>query len=181
MKNILKEGLSYNDLEGMIDPTLSVDEYSAKMGKDSDIITLSFIVKSEMASNDLSEWFERGYDWVLDASVSEGELSPGKWLVFVEMNRRSTAPDHIIEMITDLKTLSGINLIDWVVVVEGEEYNPEFQILKNVIITSPHEYRIQKESAGELNEMLEIAGLNSKALYGPQDNEIQIIKNIAGL
>jgi hypothetical protein len=72
------------------------------MGKDSEIVTLAFTVKSEAAGNDLSDWFERGYDWVLDAQVSEGEIKPGQYLVFVEMNRRSSVPKRIIELLEDL-------------------------------------------------------------------------------
>lgn len=181
MKRILKEGLDYHDLEGMIEPTVSVDEYSAKMGKDSDIITLSFVVFSEMAGKDLAEWFERGYDWVLDASISEGELAPGKWVVFVEMNRRSTAPEHIVELISDLKTLTGLDVNDWTVIVDDEEHEPDSSVLKQVITISPHEYRIEKESEGELNEMREIAGLGTKPLYDGNDPEIIKIKTIAGL
>lgn len=181
MKRILKEGLDYHDLEGMMDPTISVDEYSAKMGKDSEIVTLSFIVYSEMAGRDLAEWFERGYDWVLDASISEGELAPGKWIVFVEMNRRSTAPEHIIELLNDLKTLTNLDITDWTVVVDDEEHEPDAKVLKQVITISPHEYRLEKESEGELNEMREIAGLDTKSLYDDSDPEIIKIKTIAGL
>ena len=72
MKQILNEGLDYMDLEGQLLPRISVDEYSAKMGKDSEIVTLAFTVKSEAAGNDLVDWLERGYDYVLDASLKIG-------------------------------------------------------------------------------------------------------------
>ena len=91
-KVIINEGLDYHDLEGIVMPVLSVDEYSAQMGKDSEIVTLAFTVNNKKAGEDLSDWFERGYDFVLDAQVSDGELSTGKYLVFVEMNRRTTVP-----------------------------------------------------------------------------------------
>ena len=76
--------LDYMDLEGQLNDKVTVDEYAAKMGPDNDIVTLTFISNSKLAAEDLVTWFERGYDWVLDASVSEGEIEPGKWLVFVE-------------------------------------------------------------------------------------------------
>ena len=68
---IITEGLDFNDMDGQIAPTVTVDEYEAKMGKNSDIVTLSFTVNSELAGSDLVDWFERGYDFVLDASVSD--------------------------------------------------------------------------------------------------------------
>jgi hypothetical protein len=181
MKHILKEGLDYHDLEGMMDSIVTVDEYSAKMGKDSDIITLAFTVYSEMAGKDLAEWFERGYDWVLDASVSEGELAPGKWLVFVEINRRSTVPQRLIDLIKDLKTLTGIDTTEWTVIVNDEEHDADVDTLRQVITISPHDYRIENEKEDELNEMRTIAGISSKPLYDEQDVELKNFKAIAGL
>lgn len=77
----LNEGLDYHDFKGFVMPELTVDEYAAKIGKDSDIVTLAFLVKSKATGDDLSNWLETGYDYILDASVSDGELSPGNWLV----------------------------------------------------------------------------------------------------
>ena len=77
---LITEGLDFQDMENQIFPTLTVDEYSAKMGKDSDVVTITFTVKSELAGNDLVDWFERGYDYVLDASLSTGEVEIGKWV-----------------------------------------------------------------------------------------------------
>ena len=85
---VLNESLDYMDMKDQIGDTITVDEYSAKMGKDKDIVTITFTTHSKLAAEDLVTWFERGYDFVLDASVSEGELEPGKWLVFAELDRR---------------------------------------------------------------------------------------------
>ena len=77
----LFEGFEFRDLEGYIDPIISVDEYAAKVGEDDNIVTLAFTVKERAPSEDLSAWFERGYDWVLDSEVSEGEFTKGKFIV----------------------------------------------------------------------------------------------------
>ena len=179
-KKIIYEGLDYHDLEGQMEPVLSVDEYVAKMGTDTDIVTLAFIVKSEAAGNDLVDWFERGYDFVLDASVSDGEITSGRWIVFVEMNRRSTVPSRIIELLTDLKTLTNLKVSDWTIQVDDEDYEPEEQILKQVIICNPNEYKMEKEKEEELNEMREIAGLKRKQIY-QRDAEIREFVSKAGL
>jgi len=180
MTKILNEGLDYHDLEGQMDPTVTVDEYAAHMGKDSEIVTLAFVTHSEAAGNDLADWFERGYDYVLDAEVSEGEVSPGKYLVFVEMNRRSTVPERIIELITDLETLTDLPLKDWTIIIDDEEYEPDESIIKQKITISPHEYRKDVENEEELNEMREIAGLSTKPIH-QQDEYIRKIKSMAGL
>jgi hypothetical protein len=182
-KTILNEGLDYHDLEGQMLPIVSVDEYAAHMGEDSEIVTLAFTVKSEAAGNDLVDWFERGYDWVLDAQVSEGEVKPGLYLVFVEMNRRSTVPKRIIELLDDLETLTALPVKDWTIIVKEEEYQPEEDILKQVITISPHEYRETEEvEEEEINEMRERAGLDVKPIHADkQDADIKAFKSMAGL
>ena len=182
-KTILNEGLDYHDLEGQMIPTVTVDEYAAHMGEDSEIVTLAFTIKSEAVGNDLVDWFERGYDFVLDAQVSEGEVKPGQYLVFVEMNRRSSVPKRIIELLDDLETLTAIPVKDWTIIVDEEEHSPEEEVLKQVITISPHDYREEVEvEEEELNEMRERAGLEVKVIHADkQDAEIKAFKSMAGL
>lgn len=180
-KKIILEGLDYMDLEGQLEPHLSVDEYSAKMGKDSDIVTLAFTVKSEAAGDDLVDWLERGYNFILDAQVSEGEINRGKHLVFAELERRTTVPARIIELLNDLETLTGYKAKDWTVEIDEEEYDADENILKQKIILSPKEYRVDEEREEDLNEMRTIAGLKTTKIHDAQDVEIKNFKAIAGL
>jgi hypothetical protein len=180
-KKIIVEGLDYLDMVDQIEPNVSVDEYAAKMGRDSEIVTLAFIVTSEAAGNDLVDWFERGYDWILDASLSDGQLAPGQYLVFVEMKRRSKVPERIIELLEDLKTLTDMDLDEWTVEVNEEEYAPDVEQLKQVITISPHEYRVEEEGEEELNEMRQKAGLEPVRVLPEQDAELKAFKSMAGL
>ena len=179
-KEIINEGLDYHDMVGQIKPLLTVDEYKAKMGKDSDIVTLAFIVNSKLVGQDLVSWLEKGYDFVLDASLSDGEIQPGKYLVFVEMNRRTNVPERIIDILEDMKTLTDMNLDDWTVKVNDEDYNPDVDTLKQVIILSPKEYKEKKELEKELNEVREIANLETKIIHD-NDSYIKYVKSIAGI
>jgi hypothetical protein len=181
MKRILSEGLDYMDMEGMLSPRVTVDEYEAHMGKNSEIVTLAFTVKGEHAGKDLSGWFEKGYEWVLDAKVSEGEVTPGKYLVFVELARRRSVPERIVELLSDLETLTGLKLSDFTVVVDDEDYDPDVDQLTKVIVTSPHEYRLENEKESELNEMRELAHLRNIDVYRSDDEEIKNYKMIAGI
>lgn len=181
-KKYLTESFNYHDLVDQIEPIVTVDEYSAQMGKDSEIVTLAFVVKNRQAGEDLTDWFERGYDYVLDAEVSNGEYKPGKYLVFVEMNRRSTVPERIIELISDMDTLTDMPVKDWTIIVDDEEYDPDIEILKQVITLSPHDYRVDKEKEEDLNDMRNIAGLENKNLHkDTEDAELKNFKSIAGL
>lgn len=179
MKRVINEGLDYMDFEKIISSKVTVDEYSAKSGKDEDIVTVAFTVKGEQAAEDLVDWFERGYDFVHDAEVSDGEIDLGKYVVFVEMTRRSKVPERIIELLEDLETLTGLKLKDWTVSIEEEDFEADLNVLKQKIITIPSDYRKLKET--ELNEMRELSGVEPHKIFDTQDSDIKNFKSLAGL
>ena len=165
---------------GQIDPKVSVDDYTAKMGKDRDIVTLAFKLNSKLAAEDLVGWLEKGYNYILDASVSEGEISPGKYLVFAEMNRRTSVPERIVEILTDMQTLTDIPVTEWAVEVDEENYDAIEDVLKQVIVLSPLEYKKTIEKEEELNEYRELSGLERTKLYN-EDEYIKNLKAMAGM
>jgi hypothetical protein len=177
---MITESLDYEDMKGQIDPILSIDEYQAKMGPDSDIVTLSFVVNSKLVAEDLTSWFEKGYDFVLDASVSTGEIAPRKHVVFLELERRTSIPRRIVQLLTDLETLSGIKVSGWKVKIDEDEYPVDEQIIKDRVILNPNRYKIEKEKKDELNEYLTIAGLDEQKIYN-KDKEITDFVSLAGL
>lgn len=182
---ILAESLDHLDMEGQVWPILSIDEYAAKMGEDKDIITVTFIVKSKLVGEDLVTWFERGYDFVLDASVSDGELEPNKYLVFVEMDRRSWAPKNICRLVSDLKTLTGIDPKEWTINIDTDEYPCDEEILKQKLVLNPTKYKMEKEidTEVELNEFRTKAGLETKPVYTEEEKDplIKQLQHQAGL
>ena len=180
---IITESLNYLDMENQVFPSVSVDEYAAKMGTDKDIVTVTFMTKSKLVAEDLVTWFERGYDFILDASISEGELEAGKWLVFVEMERRSWVARRLIGLIRDLETLTGMPVEDYTLNIDAEEYPLELDIMKQKIILNPAKYQTEKEDEveEELNEMRLQAGLDHKESDTPKDEYIKNIQAIAGL
>ena len=175
----LNESLDYIDMKGQVDKKMTVDEYAAKMGKDSDIVTLTFTVHSHLAAKDLSSWFERGYDFVLDSSVSDGELEPGEWLVFLEMDRRIAVPDRIIRLLTDLETLTGNDIDDWIVDNAGTEVSANEELIRDEMILNPNEYKMEKEQDEKLDEVRQLAGLSLNKNYYVEDEYIKNLKAIA--
>jgi hypothetical protein len=166
---VLKESLEYHDMKGQVDPVLSIDEYAAKIGPDHEIVTLSFVVKSKLVGEDLVSWFERGYDFVLDASVSDGELEHGKYLVFVELDRRSKVPSRVMLMLEELETLTDIPTTEWEVTIKDQVYPANEDNIRENLILNPNLYRDENEKEGELNEMRVAAGLEVKKLYNNKD------------
>jgi hypothetical protein len=172
--------LDYMDLKGQLRDEITVDEYAAKMGTDSDIVTITFTTHSNLAAKDLVTWFERGYDFVLDASVSDGEIKPGIWLVFVEMERRSKVPSRICTLLSDLETLTDIKLADWTVDIEGDKIAADEERIRKKMILNPNEYKAEKESDEKLNEFRELAGIETKRVYH-EDEYTKNLKAIAGM
>ncbi len=177
----LFEALNYKDLEGQMQPVIGIDNYASKMGTDDQIIVLDFEVKSKNAATDLVGWFEKGYDFVLDADVSPGEIAPGKYLVFVEMRRRNSAIDKIENIIDDLGTLTEYTKPqDWQIAITDDKMDYSEENIRVNIQLSPKEYRDEKES--ELNEMRVQAGLSPKPVYtDKKDTLIQTIQSQAGI
>ncbi len=105
----LNEGLLAGDLRFLVDNIFEVDSYSSKMGEDKDIVVISFTVNSKDPANDLVEFVENGYDFVLDADISPGELSDGKYKVFVEIERNQRIPEQVLELLNGVSNLTEIN------------------------------------------------------------------------
>lgn len=174
----LSEGLQYKDLEGIIKPTIHVDEFSSKMGDDKDIIVVSFFVRDKQAAKDLMGWFEKGYDFVLDADRSPGEIKPNRYLVYVELRRRSSAGSHVQQLLDDLSTLTEFEPKDWTMVYEGNELPYTQEEFERIVPLSPKEYR--KTHDEDLNEMRVAAGLPTKTYY-EKDEAIQSLQSAAGI
>lgn len=174
----LFEALEYKDMDGMMKPTIHVDEFASKMGDDDDIIVISFFVRSKQAADDLVNWFEKGYDWVLDADKSPGEIKPGRFLVYIEMRRRSTAGAKLQEAIDDLETLTEFEPKDWTMHYEGKEYPFNRETFDRLVPLSPKEYRKQKES--DLNEMRAAAGIDAVQVF-ERERDIRQLQAAAGI
>jgi hypothetical protein len=163
----------------MMKPTIHVDEFSSKMGDDDDIIVVSFFLRDNHAAKDLMNWFEKGYDFVIDADKSPGEIKPNRFLVYVELRRRSTAGGHVQMLIDDLGTLTEFGPEDWMMVYDGKEMPFDRDTFDRVVPLSPKEYR--KKHDGDLNEMRTAAGLPTVAIYEKDDPAIRAIQHAAGI
>lgn len=103
----LNEELLANDLEDLIGHIFEIDSYKSKIGSDKDIVVLSFTVESSDAAKDLVNFLERGYDYILDADATPGELNDGKYKVFAEMERTRRVPEQIVEMLYGVGKISN--------------------------------------------------------------------------
>ena len=174
----LCEGLEYKDLVGILKPTIHIDEFSSKMGDDDDVIVVSFFVRNKSAAQDLANWFEKGYDWVLDADLSPGEIKPGRFLVYIEMSRRSSAGRNLAIAIEDLASLTEYEPDKWVMVYKDKETPFSSEEFDRQVPLSPKQYR--KEFEGDLNEMRAAAGIDPKQIY-ERERDIRMLQSAAGI
>ena len=104
-------GLSHGDLRMTIDETVEIDRYKAKMGTDEDVAVVNFTAENKDAGQDLVDFLESGYDWILDSAVSPGTNNMGKYLVFVEMERNEDLVDNLGYMLKEVGKVAEIS--DW--------------------------------------------------------------------
>ena len=175
----LYESLGFKDLEGLMKPTIHVDEFSSKMGDDDDIIVVSFFVRDPSAAKDLMMWFEKGYDFVIDSDKSPGEIKPNRYLVYVELRRRSTAGGHVETLLNDLNTLTEFDVSDWTMHYKNKEVPFSRDTFDSMVPLSPKDYRERTDK--ELNEMRAAAGMPVKSNYDKKDRNLQKIQSAAGI
>jgi len=161
-------------------PTIHVDEFSSKMGDDDDIIVLSFFVRDDQAAKDLVSWFEKGYDFVLDADKSPGEIKPNRFLVYVEIRRRSSAGAQVEEILNDLNTLTEYEDSNaWTMHYRNQEIPFSRDAFDANVPTSPRAYRERYEK--NLNEVRMAAGIPVVTTYDKRDRALQSIQSAAGI
>ena len=154
--------LDPQDLEGRIEDTVHFDEYKPKMGKDDDIIVATFKVLGREPAEDLESFIEKGYDWVIDAETSAGEISDGKYIVFIEAERRTHYPAKFVGLINDLKNITDVEAWNFMYFDKPEsKRNNILPLTQTQLVTSiplsPKKYRASKEAVVAIESILNTA------------------------
>lgn len=182
----LNENLEMGDLKRVLNTTLHIDEYKSKMGDDADVTVFSFTVAGKEPAIDLVSFIEKGYDWVLDADVSSGELSGGNYLVFVEVERTPKLPDQIIELMDDIMNLSNQKLSDWTAQYYKNKNIVDLDAdqLRKICVLTPDAYRRKyeknTEEDDELDSLKSAAGLDVDTT-APVNDFTESLRRAAGI
>ena len=154
--------LDPQDLEGRIESAIHFDEYKPKMGKDDAVIVATFKVFGKQPATDLENFIEMGDDWVIDAETSAGEISEGRYIVFVEAERRNSYPQKFMSMISDLNNLTDVE--DWTMVYFAKpdsKKNPVQELSAETIAASiplsPKRYRDAQTATVAIESILNTA------------------------
>ena len=90
-----------NDLEDLISPIFSIDQYKSKIGKDENVVVLAFDIKDIDPAKDLSQFLETGHE-AIDVDISPGPTKEGTYKVFVEFERNSKLFDSVDKVLKDI-------------------------------------------------------------------------------
>lgn len=163
MTGTIAESLEYHDMMGLIKPSIHVDEFESRMGNDDEVVVVSFYVRNNQAADDLVIWLEKGYDFVLDADRSPGEIKPNRYLVYAEFRRRPDFVKNLDRVMEDLKNLTAIDAEKFKVSVGGKEFPYSTETIKQNVALTPAAYNQDRQS--EINALRETAGLTLKPIY----------------
>ena len=177
----LTEGLEVNDLARLVTPELHIDEFVSKMGADKDVIVLSFKVSGKEPAKDLMKFFESGYDWLLDADVSAGEIDTEEYLVFVELERDHSAPKKIASLVNDVLNVTNQDIAEWKFQYRknSKQYDVSEENLAAIIPLTPLQYS-KKYHPDDITAMQEIARVNINQ-QAPVNEWTEQIRIAAGL
>lgn len=135
--------LQSNDLRDLVSKKIHIDEYRSKMGDDADVIVFSFKVDYYDPATELTNFIEKGYEWVLDADTSSGEMEDGSYVVFIETLRRPSFPQHLMRLVDDMKNLTGQDAEEYLFKyhkTEGYQQLSE-ETLAQIVPLTPDKYR----------------------------------------
>lgn len=109
----LFEGLKEGDLEDLVVPLISIDEYESKL--DDDAIVFAFFVMDKNPAQDLNRFIQKGAYPLLDTDVSPAPNEDGYFMVFIEVLRDENFSSTLLSTLSDIKGLTRI-----------EEWNGQF-------------------------------------------------------
>ena len=164
MKSLF-EGIEMGDLARLVKPYLEIDTYRSKMGEDKDVVVVGFTVLGKEPADDMVNFIEKSYDWVLDADISSGETSDGNYIVFVELQREPESAKNIFTLINDLMNLTDQKIEDWIFsYYKGIKKLPvTLENLEKTIIATPEKYEqktsLNLDEAIKLNNLRALAGV----------------------
>jgi hypothetical protein len=134
--------LKHGDLRDLVYNVIEIDSFKSKMGADEDIVTISVSVKTVEAAEDLVNFFEKGYKFILDADATPGEQSDGTYKVFVEIERTKDASGQIVELVDGLQKLSLLDEVRFRYYKSFKSYPVTQELIDEVLPNDPSVYDI---------------------------------------
>ena len=103
----ITEGLRPGDLNHMVLPLISVDEFNSKID-DRTVIVVAFYSFEEDPAHDLSNFIERSPQNVLDTDVSPAPTREGYYVTFVEIQRDQKFISKLLKILEEVNNLTDV-------------------------------------------------------------------------
>ena len=134
--------LKANDLEYLVKKVFEIDSFKSKIGTDEDICVLSFTINDEEPAKDLVNFIEMGFNFVLDADASAGEMDDGKYRVYVEIERSKHIGEQIMEIVEGIKKLTSFDEMRFRYFKSFKSQEATVENLEAVVPKDKESYRI---------------------------------------
>lgn len=105
----LFEGLQEGDLDNLVLPCISVDEYDSKL--DETAIVVGFYVDFKEPAKDLNRFIQKSPEDLIDTDISPAPDEDGNYMVFLELSRDKNFPTRLVNIVNSLNSLTGNT--DW--------------------------------------------------------------------
>jgi len=138
-------GLRHLELNSMVIPLISIDEFEPKMGSTEEVIVVAFFCKDELPAVDLDEFIDKSVIEFLDSEVSPNPNENGYYLVFVEFKRQPNFWMKLYDLVKDIENVT--DKLNWKVqpYLVDKLYDLKDTELHEVVITKAETYVPRKE------------------------------------
>ena len=155
--------VKYGEMENLVTPTISIDQYKPKIGEANETVVVAFEVSFEQPARDLSNLIETDVVENLDVDVSEGPNADGKYMVFVEFNRNPELFEKIMGIIKVASQVTGITEWKYNVYKGEDSYDLTEENLTANLVTDAQEYAMkyntEDPTVESLTRVKQLAGL----------------------
>lgn len=127
---LLNEGLRSNELDYLVLPLVSIDEYKSKIDDRKAIVAGFYVTESDPAY-DLATFIEKGIVSVLDTDVSPAPTTDGYYLVFVELERDEEFPEKMMSIVKELGNITNVD--DWQFSPYGSKEKDNYDLTEDEI------------------------------------------------
>jgi hypothetical protein len=142
---MINENLRADDLRDLVKKVFEIDNFKSKIGRDEDIVTLSFTVDQDDAAKDLENFFEMGYSFILDADCTPGETDDGTYKVFVELERNRHTAELINELVQGVEKITGMDDMRFRYFKNFKSHSATLENLEALVPKDKNSYRLAAE------------------------------------
>lgn len=146
--------VKYGEMEDLVTPVISIDQYKPKIGEANETVVVAFEVAYEQPAKDLSNVIETDVTESLDVDISQGPDNNGNYMVFVEFERNNKLSENILSIMKVVSNVTGINewKFNYYKGTNSLELNEDN--LRNSIVDNSEQYMLKYSTVEDTNESI---------------------------